>query len=143
MNGSGDGIRLGFDTYSLRALKWKDVQFIDYAAGLGLDTVQISSSDDYASLDPAHLRQVREHAERAGIRIDAGIGCVCPISASWNVKDGPAPEKIIDGLKVAKAVGAASMRCRANKLLLGRELAKSSSANAGAYSNRKLTSMVA
>ena len=35
-----EGIRLGFDTYSLRAFRWKDVQFIDYAKGLGLDTVQ-------------------------------------------------------------------------------------------------------
>ena len=107
----GDGIRLGFDTYSLRAFGWKDIQLLDYAAGLRVDTIQISDSKDYTSLDPVHLRQVREHAEHAGIRIDSGIGCICPKSKSWNPQDGPAPEKLIRGMQVAKAVGARSMRC--------------------------------
>lgn len=107
----GEGIRLGFDTYTVRDFHWKDIQLLDYAATLQCDTIQISDSGDYTSLDPAHLQQVRDHAERLGIRIDAGIGCICPISKSWNPKNGPAPQKIIDGLKVAKAVGARSMRC--------------------------------
>jgi sugar phosphate isomerase/epimerase len=107
----GAGILLGFDTYSLRAFHWKDIQLVDYAAQVGADTVQISDSGDYASLDPAHLAEVRDHAARAGIRIDAGIGCICPLSKSWNEKDGPAARKVVDGLKVAKAVGARSMRC--------------------------------
>lgn len=105
------GILLGFDTYSLRAFGWKDIQFLDYAAGLNLDTVQISSSGDYSSLEPAHLAQVRDHAARVGIRIDAGIGCICPLSKSWSAKEGPAQQKVVEGLKVAKAVGARSMRC--------------------------------
>ena len=50
-------IRLGFDTYSIRAFQWKALQLIDYAATLKLDTIQISSLDDYESLDPAHLAQ--------------------------------------------------------------------------------------
>ncbi len=25
----GDGIKLGFDTYSVRAFKWKDIQLLD------------------------------------------------------------------------------------------------------------------
>src|SRR5579884_714434 len=107
----GTGILLGFDTYSLRAFKWKDIQLLDYAAGLKVDTVQISDSGDYSSLEPAHLAEVRRHAEQLGIRIDAGIGCICPLSKSWNAKDGTAPQKIVDGLRVAKAVGARSMRC--------------------------------
>src|SRR5579884_3815038 len=108
---AGAGILLGFDTYTLRALHWKDIQLLDYAAGLQADTIQISDSGDYSSLDPAHLQAVRDHAARLGIRIDSGIGCVCPISKSWNPKDGPAPQKVIDGLKIARAVGATSMRC--------------------------------
>ena len=105
------GIRLGFDTYSLRAFKWKDLQLIDYAAGLKLDTIQISSLGDYASLEPAHLKEVREHAERAGIRLDAGMGCICPASKSWNKKGAPVEQQIVQGLQVAKAIGASSMRC--------------------------------
>lgn len=104
------GIALGFDTYSLRAFKWKDMQLIDYAAGMKLDTIQISSLDDYASLEPAHLQRVRDHADKAGIRLDAGMGCICPASKSW--KSGmPVDQQIVTGLKVAKAVGASAMRC--------------------------------
>jgi sugar phosphate isomerase/epimerase len=107
----GRGIRLGFDTYSVRAFGWKDMQLLDFAAGLKVDTVQISDSADYSSLDPAHLRDVKAHADQLGIQIDAGIGCICPISKSWKPAGG-SPEKVLtDGLQVAKTVGAKSMRC--------------------------------
>ena len=104
-------IALGFDTYSLRAFRWKDMQLIDYAAGLKLDTIQISSLGDYASLEPEHLRQVREHADKAGIRLDAGMGCICPASKSWNKNGPPVEQQIVKGLQVAKAIGANAMRC--------------------------------
>lgn len=107
----GRGIRLGFDTYSLRAFKWKDIQLIDYAAGLKLDTIQISSLGDYESLDPAHLQKVKDHAERVGVKIDGGTGCICPLSKSWKASQGAPEAYLLNGLKVAKAVGATSMRC--------------------------------
>ncbi len=107
----GEGIRLGFDTYSVRAFKWKDIQLLDYAASLKLDTIQISSLDDYESLEPPHLQKVKDHAERLGIGIDGGTGCVCPLSKSWTGKDGTPAEAVLRGLRVSKAVGATSMRC--------------------------------
>jgi sugar phosphate isomerase/epimerase len=105
------GIRLGFDTYSVRAFGWKDMQLIDYAAKLKLDTLQLSSLDNYSSLDPEHLKQVRVHAESLGMQLDTGIGCVCPISKSWKA-GGETPEQyVVKGLTVAKTLGAHSMRC--------------------------------
>src|SRR5258708_4950323 len=88
VSGLGEGIRLGFDSYSIRDFKWKDIQLLEYAAGLKLDTIQFSSLDDYASLDPAHLQKVKERAAALGIVIDAGIGSVCPTSHSYNTKNG-------------------------------------------------------
>ncbi len=105
------GIRLGFDTYSIRALGWKDIQLIDYAAKLKLDTLQLSSLDNYTSLDPEHLKQVRAHAESLGMQLDTGIGCVCPVSKSWSARNGSAEEYVVKGLTVAKTLGAHSMRC--------------------------------
>ncbi len=105
------GLKLGFDTYSLRAFQWKDVQLIDWAASHGCDTIQISSSDDYSSLEPAHLQKVKDYADSKGMTLDAGIGCICPASKSWKPKDGKAEDVVVAGLKVAKAVGATSMRC--------------------------------
>jgi sugar phosphate isomerase/epimerase len=105
------GIRLGFDTYSIRAFQWKALQLIDYAAGLKLDTIQISSLDDYESLEPDHLAKVKEHAAKAGIILDGGMGSICPLSTSWNAKNGDPKEHVLLGLRVSKAIGATSMRC--------------------------------
>lgn len=109
--GGQSGIRLGFDTYSIRAFRWKDLQFLDYAASLKLDTVQLSSLDDYESLEAAHLQKVKDRADALGIAIDAGIGCICPTSKSWNPENGSPVEYLTKGLRVARAVGAKSMRC--------------------------------
>src|SRR5215471_17671177 len=106
----GDGIRLGFDTFSIRDFHWKDIQLLDYAAGLKLDTIQLSGLEAYESLDPAHLAKVKDHAVRVGISIDAGIGCICPVSSGWNPQDVSPRDYLLKGLRVAKAVGAHSMR---------------------------------
>ena len=104
-------IKLGFDSYSIRAFQWKAIQLLDYAAGLKLDTVQLSSLGDYESLEPAYLQQVKEHAARVGVEIDAGIGCICPSSPAYNKKDGEPAEYLARGLRVAHAVGSRVMRC--------------------------------
>ena len=104
-------IRLGFDTYSLRAFHWKAIQLLDYAAQLKLDTIQISSLDDYESLDAAHLASVQDHAKRIGVLIDGGMGCICPLSKSWKESNGDPLENILRGLRASRAVGATSMRC--------------------------------
>ncbi len=105
------GIKLGFDTYSLRAFRWKAIQLIDYAANLRLDTIQISSLGDYESLEPAHLAKVKDHAASLGIVLDGGMGCICPLSKSWRPTFGDPVANIVRGLEVAKGIGAASMRC--------------------------------
>lgn len=108
---TASGIRLGFDTYSLRAFGWKAMQLLDYAAALKLDTIQISSLADYESLEPAYLAKVKAHAAALGLAIDGGIGCVCPLSKSWRPSYGEPGEYVLHGLQVSKAVGATSMRC--------------------------------
>src|SRR5258708_25768214 len=108
-------VRLGFDTYSTRARKWKAIHLLDCAAVLKLDTIQLSSLDDYASLDKAYLASVKDHAAKLGIAIDGGMGCICPLSASWEAKFGDPTENILRGLRGANAVGATSMRCYQGK----------------------------
>ena len=104
-------LRLGYDTYSIRAWGWKALQHLDFAARVKLNAIQISSVGDYESLDPAHLAKVRASARDKGILIDAGTGCICPTSKSFNKANGNAADYLIQGLKVARAVGATSMRC--------------------------------
>jgi 3-oxoisoapionate decarboxylase len=104
-------VKLGFDTYSIRAFNWKVFQFIDYAAAQKLDTIQISSMADYETYEPAYLQKVKDQAARHNIQLDAGMGCICPLSKSFSKNGPPARDRVLEGLRVAKAVGAASMRC--------------------------------
>lgn len=107
----GEGIRLGFDTYSLRNFKWKAMQLVDYAGSRQLDTLQISSLDDFESLEPAHLRKVRDQAARYGMKLDGGIGSICPTSGSYRAREGDPGQYVLKGLRVAQALGATAMRC--------------------------------
>ena len=106
------GIRLGYDTYSIRDYRWKAIKLLDYAAEQKLDTIQISSVGEFESLEPAYLQKVKEHARRLGISIDAGTGCVCPSAQAYR-KDtqGEPDEYLRKAVRIAKAVGSTSVRC--------------------------------
>lgn len=108
---SGRHIRLGYDTYSIRAYKLKALEHLDLCAKWNLDAIQISSLGDFESLEPAHLAQVKSRAAGVGVSIDAGIGCICPLSTSWSAREGDPRQYLSKGLAVAKAVGARSLRC--------------------------------
>jgi sugar phosphate isomerase/epimerase len=104
-------VKLGFDTYSVRAFNWKGIELLDYAASQKLDTIQFSALGDYGGLDPQNLQKVKDRAAQLRISIDSGMGCICESSKSFNKKGPPARDQLIEGLKVAKAVGSKSMRC--------------------------------
>lgn len=105
------GIKLGFDSYSIRAFRWNAPQLLDYAAKLQLDSVQLSSLGDFESLEAPYLAKVRDQAARLGLTIDGGIGCICPTAQGWKPAYGKPEEYVRLGLRVAKSVGATSMRC--------------------------------
>ena len=104
-------IRLGIDPYSIRDLGWKAMPLLEYAASFKLDAIQFSSLGDFESLEPEHLAAVKARAAQLGIRIDAGVGCICPTSKSWNPQNGDPVAYVSRGLAVAQAVGAKAMRC--------------------------------
>src|ERR1022692_3786589 len=104
-------VKLGFDSYSVRAFKWKAPQLLEYAAGLKLDTIQFSDLADYESHDPAYLEKVKDQAARLNIAIDSGMGCICPSSKAFSKDGPPARDRLLEGLRIAKGVGATAMRC--------------------------------
>lgn len=104
-------VKLGFDTYSLRAFKWKAPQLLDYAASQKLDTIQISSLDDFESRDTAYLQKIKDQAARLHIAIDGGTGCICPSSASYKKDGPPARDRLLEALHISQTVGAKAMRC--------------------------------
>jgi 3-oxoisoapionate decarboxylase len=104
-------IRLGFDTYSVRAFRWKAPQLLEYAGSQKLDTIQFSDLADFESKDPAYLQKIKDQAARLHMTIDGGMGCICPTSRSFSQNGPPARDRVLEGLRVAKALGAKSMRC--------------------------------
>jgi 3-oxoisoapionate decarboxylase len=111
LNAAGGAIRLGYDTYSIRAWRFKALEHLEYSAKLRLNTIQISSVGDYESLAPAHLEKVKQRARELGIAIDAGTGCICPGTSGWGQRKDDPVEYLSQGLRVAKAVGSHSLRC--------------------------------
>jgi sugar phosphate isomerase/epimerase len=104
-------VKLGFDTYSLRAFGWKAPKLLDYASGLKLDTIQFSDLADYESHEPAYLQKIKDQAARLGIVIDGGMGCICPSSRSFKKNGPPARDRLLEGLRIVHDVGAGCMRC--------------------------------
>ena len=74
-------IPIGLNTYCLRAMKWRDVELIDYTASLKLDAIFLQDSLDPDINDPAHWAKVREYARSKGLqRLETGGGVFLPKS---------------------------------------------------------------
>ena len=52
-------LSLGFDTYSIRSLRWKAPQILDYAASLKLDVVMMSAPC-FESFEEPYLQKVKD-----------------------------------------------------------------------------------
>ena len=104
-------IKVGLDNFAVRALGWKAAALIDFAASLKCDSLLISDLDAYESFDDAYLRDVKAHAENAGVEIFAGSWSICPTSKAFKNKWGTAEEHLALGIRVAKALGSPVFRC--------------------------------
>ena len=76
---SSKPIPMGLNTYCLRAMKWRDLELIDYTAGLKLDSIFLQDSLDPDVMQPAHWAKVREYARSKGLeRLETGGGTILP-----------------------------------------------------------------
>jgi sugar phosphate isomerase/epimerase len=103
--------RLGFDNFSVRALKWNASQLIDYAASLKLDSLFLTDLDVYESFEENYLRDLRKKAADLGLVIYAGSWSICPTSKFFKPKWGTAEEHLALGIHVAKALESPVFRC--------------------------------
>ncbi len=104
-------LRLGYDTYSVRAYPWDAIQHLNFASEQKLDAIQFSSLEPFASFEAPYLKRVKERAAELGIQIDVGVGCICELSSSWKRSDGSAVEVLEKGLRVGQQLGSRVMRC--------------------------------
>jgi len=104
-------VPLGFDNFSVRAMKWNASQLIDYAASLKLDSLFLTDLDVYESFDAGYLRDLRKKAADNGLFIYAGSWSICPTSKFFKNKWGTAEEHLALGIRVAKELGSPAFRC--------------------------------
>src|SRR3954447_21120084 len=81
------GVELGSIDGSVSGNQFTPVQFLDYLASVKLTWAMISLPVPMLD-DEAAVRQVKEHADRLGIKLQLAHGSVCPSSRSFNQQNG-------------------------------------------------------
>ena len=109
-------VPLGLDAHSLRAMRWKAPQFIDYAAEQKLDAVLLNNLNYFKSLDTAHLERLKETAHSHGMRIYVGAGGISENSVTFSGECGSAEALLAEGIRVAQAVGSPVINVRIGKV---------------------------
>ena len=102
-----DRFPLGYNTYSIRALRWNDLQLIEYASSLKLDAIFLQDSIDPGINDPAHWKAVKDAAARAGLWLGTGGGAVLPKDDS---EFDHSVKLLSDGIKRAVGMGSPLVR---------------------------------
>jgi sugar phosphate isomerase/epimerase len=100
---------LGYNTYSVRAMRWNDLQLLEYAASLKLDAVFLQDSIDPANNDPAHWRELKEAAARFDLVLYGGDAGALP-----RTPDGldATLTRLREGIRHAVGIGSKLVRFR-------------------------------
>src|SRR5690349_9474601 len=104
-------MRLGIDSYSLRWQGLSAFQLLDYSAGLGLYHIHFSERRSFASLDQGSLRELKQHGDRLGLAIEAGMGSFDRFARSFRPELGTGEEQLSAMLRAASVVGSPVLRC--------------------------------
>ena len=104
------GVELGSIDGSVGGNQFTAAQFLDYLSSIKLTWAMISLPPAVLD-DEAAVRQVREHADRLGIRLQLAHGSVCPSSKSFNPQLGTLEFQVTRALKASQIFGASCMRC--------------------------------
>lgn len=106
------------DSYTLRGFGWKAFEYLDYGNKAGLDVIQFSEWPHLGSYeevkDDSYLKRVREHADKVGVRIEAGTWGVCPTNPGSQrnfQRYGPPAEQLRFAIHWAQILGAKTVRC--------------------------------
>jgi 3-oxoisoapionate decarboxylase len=107
----GPRLKLGFDNFSVRALRLKAPELLDYAARLKVDVMFFSDLDVYESHDELYLGKLKDKADDLGLEIHVGTGSICPSSRTFDKRFGTAEEQLALTIRVARQLGSPVARC--------------------------------
>lgn len=104
-------LMVGIDHFSVRATGWKATQHIDYAASLKLDTCFISELGIFENFEDRYLQNLKDQADRHGLKLYVGTGGVCPTSNTWKPTYGTPEETLALTIRTAKKLESPVARC--------------------------------
>lgn len=105
-------IPLGLDAHSLRGMKWKATQLINFAAEQRLDAVLLNSLNYFESLEESHLQKLKELANQHDLQIYIGAGGICKNAAKFSDKWGNAEAMLSTAIRVASTLGSPVVNVR-------------------------------
>jgi sugar phosphate isomerase/epimerase len=105
------GVRLGLDTFSLRAQNWSPFEQLDYCARLGLQVVHFSEIRFLGGLDADHLRRVRAHADALGLDVEIGMRSIAPSATIFDAAAGAAASQLSSMIDAARIMRSPIVRC--------------------------------
>ncbi len=98
-------VALGLDNFAVRAQGWKATRLIEYAAGLGVDSLFISDLESFDTLEEPALRKLREEATARNVSLHVGTWSVCPTSKAFRAQNGTAEEQLSRVIRAARLLG--------------------------------------
>ncbi len=101
-------MKMGFNTYCLRALRWTDRQLLDYAAEQKHDAVFLQDSPDPRTKDPAHWAEVNAWATERQLHLETGGGGILPRTPDAFQAS---VDNVVYNAGRAKAMGSPIIRC--------------------------------
>lgn len=105
-------IPLGMDAHSIRAMRWKAGQLIEFASKLELDTVLFNGLNYFESLDDKHLKSLKKQLDRSNMVLYFGVGGLSINSPSFSSKFGSPENLVRQGIRIAKIFDASSVNCK-------------------------------
>ena len=107
---SSPKLKLGYDNFAVRAMKWKAARLIDYADELKVDSLFITDLDAFESHETPHLKELRQRAADKNVELQVGTWSICPTSKSFRKNHGTAEEHLELGLRMARDLGSPVLR---------------------------------
>ena len=103
-------MRLGVDTNALGYQGFGLFESLDYAAGAGLDTVQLHRTR-LASLEEEYLTTVRARAAELGLSIELASGCIDRYGTVFKGDRGTPEEQLRSAIGAARVLGSPVVQC--------------------------------
>jgi sugar phosphate isomerase/epimerase len=103
-------VELGSIDGSVGGNNFTPIQFLDYLSSMKLTWAMLSLNPATLA-DESAIRQIREHADGLGIKLQLAFGSVCPSARAFNAQLGSLDEQVGRALKASQIFGAKCMRC--------------------------------